>query len=204
VPTVVKDARKRSPFWYACYTDATGRRLKKSTGQTNKAKAVEVCRTLEPAELVARERALSEIKTRDVLNEVLQRVTGKELPMFTVRQWFGHFVRQKKKSPSGKTAARHEQMMRVFIAFIGTRADLSIATVTPKDIADFRDSREAHGLAPSTVNLNVTILSSAFNAAQRRGYVTVNPRDSASPRDGGAEGRVFTGADHRAGEGCER
>ncbi len=64
----------------------------------------------------------------------------------------------KKKSRSSKTAARHEQMMNEFLAFLGRRADLNIAAVTSKDIADFRDARERQGLAPATVNLDITIL----------------------------------------------
>jgi integrase len=173
--TVVKDARKRSPYWYACYTDATGRRLKKSTGQTIKAKAVEICRALQRAEMLGREQVLTEIKTRELLSEVLKNVTGEGLRMFTVRKWLEHYVGQKKKSRSGKTAARHEQMMNEFIAFVGRRADLNIAAITSKDISDFRDFRERHGLAPATINLDMTILSSAFNAAQKQGHITINP-----------------------------
>ena len=181
MPTVVKDSRKRSPFWYACYTDATGRRLKKSTGQTSKAKAVEICRALERVEMLARERALTEIRTREILSEVLERVTGDGLRVFTTRQWLQHCLQQKKKSRSGKTAARHEQMMNEFVAFLGRRADLNIAAITAKDISDFRDSRERHGLAPATVNLDITILSSAFNAAQKQGHVSVNPCAALEP-----------------------
>src|SRR6187401_526829 len=96
--TVVKDARKRSPYWYACYTDATGRRLKKSTGQTIKAKAVEICRALQRAEMLGREQVLTEIKIRELLSEVLKNVTGEGLRMFTVRKWLEHYVGQKKKS----------------------------------------------------------------------------------------------------------
>ena len=187
MPTVIKDSRKRSPYWYACYRDATGRRLKKSTGQTIKAKALEVCRALERVEALAYERTLTEIKTRELLGEVLERVTGESLRVFTVRQWLEHCVQGKKKSRSGKTAARHEQMMKEFVAFLGRRADVTIAAITAKDISDFRDSRERQGLAPATVNLDVTILSSAFNAAQKQGYVSVNPCAAVEPLPDTAE-----------------
>ena len=187
MPTVVKDSRKRSPFWYACYTSATGRRLKKSTGQTSKAKAIEVCRALQRAELLGREQALTESKTRQLLSEVLERITGKGLPVFTLRQWLGHCLRQKKKSRSGKTAARHQQMMNEFVTFLGHRADLNIETITVKDILDFRDSRERQGLAPTTINLDVIILSSAFNAARRQGYIRVNPCAAIEPLPDAAE-----------------
>ena len=134
---VVRDSRKRSPFWYAVYRDATGRRLKKSTKLTSKSKALEVARALDKASAEARRRTLTEARTRDLLSEVLQSVSGDDLRVFTVEQWFGHFVTQKEKSRAFQTAARHEQMMREFIEFLGPRARLNIAALTSKDIADF-------------------------------------------------------------------
>jgi site-specific recombinase XerD len=131
--------------------------------------------------MLARERALTEIRTREILSEVLERVTGEGLRVFMVRQWFTHCVRQKRKSRSGKTAARHEEMMKEFVAFLGRRADLNIAAITAKDISDFRDSRERHGLAPATINLDIAILPSAFNAAQKQGHVSVNPCAAVEP-----------------------
>jgi integrase len=62
-----------------------------------------------------------------------------------------------------------------FVEFLGPRARLNIAAITSKDIADFRDKREAQGLAPSTLNGDIAILSAAFNGALRQGHITVNP-----------------------------
>ncbi len=185
--SLVKDSDNRSPYWYACYTDATGRRLKKSTGQKIKAKALEVCRGMERAETLAREGVLTEVRTRELLSNVLERVTGGGLRVFTVRQWLEHFVKQKRKSRSDKTAVRHEQMTTEFVAFLGRRADLNVAAVTSKDMSDFRDTRERQGLAPSTVNLDITILSSAFNAAQKQGHISVNPCATVEPLPDKAE-----------------
>lgn len=142
---------------------------------------------MERAETLAREGVLTEIRTRELLNDVLERVTGQTLRVFTARQWLQHCVKQKKKSRAHKTALRHEQMTDEFAAFLGRRADLNIAAITAKDVSDFRDSREQRGLAPATVNLDITILSSAFNAAQRQGYVTVNPCQAVEPLPDNAE-----------------
>ncbi|MBA2269714.1 MAG: site-specific integrase [Chthoniobacterales bacterium] len=173
--SLVKDSEERSPYWYACFTDSTGRRLKKSTRQTIKAKAREVCRGWELAEKLARERTLTRDRTRKILSEVLERVTGEGLPVFSVEEWLEHFVKQKQKSRAAKTAARHAQMTDEFVRFLGPRARLNVATVTAKDISDFRDLREQQGLAPATINLDITILSSAFRAAQKQGHINVNP-----------------------------
>jgi site-specific recombinase XerD len=66
-------------------------------------------------------------------------------------------------------------MMNEFDAFLGAKAKRNIAAITSRDIAAFRDSRAAQGLAPSTLNTDMTVISAAFNAAQRQGHIGVNP-----------------------------
>jgi integrase len=166
---------KSSPFWYAAFTDPLGRRLKKSTGQTSKSRALEMARTWEKASEEASQLRLTEARAREVISELMRSVGGESLTVFTVEQWFGHFVNQKKKSRAAATGKRHAQTMRDFVEFLGPKARLNIAAITPKDIADFRDRRQGLGLAPATVNLDVTILSAAFNSALRQGHVSVNP-----------------------------
>lgn len=178
---VVKDSRNRSPFWYACYTTADGRRLKKSTKETSQAKAKLVAETLQRAEDMARTRELTEVRTRKLLSDVLARVSGEKLHVFTVEQWFDHFVRQKQQSRADKTALRHEQMMKEFVEFLGVRAQRNIEAISSKDIAAFRDHRQRRGLAASTLNTDMTVLSAAFNAARRQGHIRVNPCETSNP-----------------------
>jgi integrase len=173
--SVAKDPRGRSPYWYACFTDALGRRLKKSTGLTAKSKAMEMARTWEKAAEEARGLTLTEARAREVISELMQSVGGERLTVFTIDQWFDHFVKGKKKSKSDATGKRHEQMRREFLAYLGPRKRLNIAAISSKDIAEFREGRIALGLAPATVNVDVAILSSAFNAALKQGHVSVNP-----------------------------
>ncbi len=83
--------------------------------------------------------------------------------------------------------------MRRFIEFLGPKARLNIAAVTSKDIAEFRDRRQSLGLAPATVNLDIIILSDAFNSALRQGHVTVNPCLAIEPlKDKKHRKHVFT------------
>jgi integrase len=179
--SVAKDAEGRSPFWYACYTDANGKRLKKSTGLTAKSKALEMARSLEKAWREAKNGSFNESRARVLLGEILQSATGQTLRVFTVREWLENFVRQKRKAKAEKTAARHEQMMNEFVAFLGTRADRNIAAITSSDIEKFRDHRHSLGLTPGTCNLDVTVLSAAFNKALRQGLVPVNPCADVEP-----------------------
>ena len=170
-----RNGKRRSPFWYACFTDATGKRLKKSTKQTSRSKALKMAHTWQKASEEARQLRLTEARAREVISELMQSVGGESLTVFTVEQWFGHFVNQKKKSRAAATGKRHAQTMRDFVEFLGPKARLNIAAVTSKDIASFRDRRQSLGLAPATVNLDIIILSAAFNSALRQGHVSVNP-----------------------------
>src|SRR5262249_1908959 len=120
-------------------------------------------------------KVLTEARARELLSEVLQSINVESLTVFTVEQWFTQFVKGKKKSRAAKTGARHEHTMREFTQFLGPKARLNIAAINSKDIADFRDRREARGLAPATLNIDIAILSSAFNAAWKQGHITVNP-----------------------------
>src|ERR1700710_375564 len=85
--------RNESPFWVCCYTAADGRRLKKSTKQTERTKALEVCLAIERAEKMARHGTLTEVRMRELLAEVLDRATGETLPFHSLEgflnDWLG-------------------------------------------------------------------------------------------------------------------
>jgi integrase len=193
MPYVVKHAGGETPFWYAVYRDEAGKRRKRSTKQTSKSKALEIAHALQRAANEARQGRLTEARTRDLLSEVLKSVNGEGLRTFTVEQWFDHFVKRKQKSRADKTALRHEQMMNQFVGFLGYKAKLNIAIVTSRDITDFRDRRESFGLAPSTLNTDIDVLSAAFNAALKQGHISVNPCAAIEPlKDKLVHKSVFT------------
>src|SRR5215468_3551176 len=193
MPYVVRHGSGESPYWYAVYRDETGKRRRRSTKLTSKSKALEMAYALAKAAKLAREKTLTEARTRELLSEILQSINGEGLRVFTVAQWFDHFVKQKQKSRADKTAKRHELMMREFIEFLDYKAHLNIAAVSSKDIADFRDKRQARGLAESTLNLEIKIISSAFNAALRQGHISVNPCLAIEPlKDKQVHKAVFT------------
>jgi hypothetical protein len=87
VAYVVKDARGRSPYWTACYTDAAGRRLKKSTRLTNKKKALEVALALDHGEHLARSGAFTEARLRELFDQTLERVIGAPVQHYTAETW---------------------------------------------------------------------------------------------------------------------
>jgi integrase len=184
-----RNGKPRSPFWYCAFTDATGRRLKKSTGQTSKSKALKICMQWQRAADLARERTLTEERSREIISEILASVHGGEgLRTFTVRRWFDHFCKIKDDSQDPKTAVKYEQIKTEFLEFLGPKADLNILAITSGDVRAFRDSRKKSGLSATTLNDKITILSSYFNGAWRDHVISNNPctpvepaRDNLSP-----------------------
>jgi len=189
VPYVVKDARGRSPFWYAVFRDAAGRRLKKSTQLTSKSKALHLALQYQRAADMARHRTLTEERAREVISEIVASVNGGEgLRAFTVRKWFEHFAKIKAESQDKHTAEKYEQIKREFLDFLGPKADLNILSVTSADVRAFRDHRKKSGVTATTLNDHLTILSAIFNGAWKDHVISNNPcsaiesiKDSVTP-----------------------
>jgi integrase len=173
--TVVKDSRNRSPYWICCYTDATGRRLKKSTKHTNKKKAFEFCLALEHGEELARNGALSEARLRKLLEETFERTSGVPIDNYSAATWFDEWCAQKSESRAEATAERYRQVMRDFLRSLGPRADLPLEHITARDIRAYRNAELAAGKSNRTANLSVKIISTAFNRALRLGKIKLNP-----------------------------
>lgn len=150
-------------------------RLKKSTKQTDRAKAWEVCLSIERAERFAKIGTLTEQAAKKIIGEIVERTTGEPLHHFAAREWFAEWLAGKAQTKSAATAERYRQVSRDFLASLGNRSKLSLAHITPKDIRTYRDAELAANKSAKTANLSVKIVSAAFNAAQRQGYIASNP-----------------------------
>ena len=106
--------QKSQPLWICCYTDANGRRLKKSTKHTNKKKATEFCLALEHGEELARNGALSEARLRKLLEDTFERYERRSGPQLQCDRLVQRVARQKAESRSEATAERYAQVARDF------------------------------------------------------------------------------------------
>lgn len=172
---VVKDSRGRSPYWVACYTDATGRRLKKSTKLTNKKKALEVAFALDHGEHLARSGAFNETRLRELLEETLERLTGAPVQHYTAETWFKWWIEKGTKKWSASTAERYAQVARDFVSSLGQRAKLPLEHIADKDILSYRDAESGRGLSNKSANLAVKIVSMCFADALRQNKIKFNP-----------------------------
>ena len=129
--TLVKDSRSRSPFWTCCYTAADGRRLKKSTKQTDRAKAMEFCLTLQRTEDMAARGTLTETRARELIGEVLERTSGETVAFYTAEGWLRDWLRGKEVSRVGRHSHKIRAHRRTsFITHLGAQAKLNIAAIS--------------------------------------------------------------------------
>jgi integrase len=173
--SLVKDLRGRSPYWICCYTSADGRRLKKSTKQKDRRSAMEVCLALECAENAAKSGTLTEQRTKELLGQVLERVTGEPLQNFTIKEWFSHWLELKAKVRGERTIERYRQVIRDFIVTLGNRANLAVTHLSSRDVLNYRDGLRASKRTERTANQSVGVISAALRTAMRQQHIVSNP-----------------------------
>lgn len=172
MPTLIK--RPGSPFWFAAFDvtqpDGTTRRLKKSTKQTKKNKALERAMELEAAEQkagtatsetatkafailteaaeAAARGELSEGRARDLIARLCEVSTGTRLKFHTVRTWAMDWQTMKAATTGKATKARYKTHVDAFLAWLGDKADARLEAVTKADIRAFRDAIRTGWTAP--------------------------------------------------------
>src|SRR5215510_9123627 len=190
MPSLRKDARGRSPFWICCHTSATDQRLQKSTKVTIKpfkgekrkdgspktaadkrTEALEACFAIERAENHAKNGTLTEQQAKKIIGEILERTTGEPLHSYKTCDWLNHWLDMKEQVRASKTTTRYRQVIRDFIASLGSRANLALAHITPKDVLAYRNSIIKANKTARTANLSVKVVSAALNAADRKSVV---------------------------------
>ncbi len=186
----------RSPYYFAAYRDATGNRTQRTTKQRNRTLALRMAQDWEKLAAKGRAGTLTEAQARRVVSEILENSTGETLHFHSARAWLDEWLAGKGGTTAPATLAKYEQTIRDFKTHLGDRADLPLASISPRDVRSFRDSIAKRGCAPSTVNMAVKkTLSVPFLAALRLGYITMNPCAAVEPLrdDTDAERETFAG-----------
>ena len=82
--SIHKDPRGKSPFWYAAFTGGDGRRMFRSTKETNRAIAQKVCFKWAEAAEKSRRRELTAAASRKLLGELTLISSGEQLEFHSV------------------------------------------------------------------------------------------------------------------------
>jgi integrase len=163
--------RDATKFWFACVTLPNGRRVQRSTKETNRKKAQQIADKWEAA---TRGRVTAR-QTQKVIAELYRDITGQHLVFPTVREYFDSWVARKKPEIAPGSYRLYHDKARRFVNWLGPRADQQIALITRDDILGFR-AVELERVAPRSVNHSIKFLRMVFKTAKEDGkYQDENP-----------------------------
>ena len=86
----------RSPFWFAGFTLADGRRVQRSTKQGDRKKAQATADKWEEAAKLASQKRLGEAQARRILSEIYEKLHGEPLMTKTARQFLTDWAEGRK------------------------------------------------------------------------------------------------------------
>lgn len=161
-----------SKFWFACFTDRDGRRLKRSTKTTIRSKAEKLALSFEEA--ARRKRTAKQV--REVIASLHKEITGEELPTITMSDFVKDWLTQKKPETKPSTLTFYTAATNKFLKFLGADAYREIGDIAREHIRRFRNT-EAETLAPRTVNHDLKCLKMLFRAARREGLLSDDPTE---------------------------
>ena len=176
MPSLHKDPRGKSPYWYCSFTLPSGRRTLRSTKQRfkDRAAAAKICQTWEDLSRKGSRGRLTESVARKVIQDIYEDANQEALPGDSVEKYFQTWLGVKLGEVSEATARKYQDVTNQFIEYLGDRKTLEISRIGKAEFAGFRDSIGKR-LSPSTANLALKIIRSAFTQAKRDGCLTENP-----------------------------
>ena len=208
-----------SPYWWAAFFTAEGKRRYLSTKKRVKAEAIVVgaewekrarkampeddekrkrlLRLLENAADLAMKGTLSEASAQTILSQMVEVSTGESLRQVSIADWMREWVAEKKGSKSNGTFVRYEGVIEAFLTSLPPgKKSQPLAALAVSDIRHFRDHLISGGRAAATANVAVKILRGPLNVARRQGLLPNNPAEAVDMVTSDAmEKGVFTPAD---------
>ncbi len=204
--SVHKYPSRKSPYWVGVFADENGIQRYRSTKETNQTRAREKAalweRTAKKLRLSKRRRGETPLPGSEAILEILivaaqQAMEGKftitharrcidqllqisgqpKIASITTESFLTEWLASTKPTVSEGTYESYEEKVESFLEFLGERKTEAIDTVLPSDIEKYRTAQLESKIAKTTVNLKLKILSTPFRAAQKMGYLAVNPFD---------------------------
>ena len=146
----------------------------RSTKETDRKVALKICHKWEEAGALGRRKELSAAQGRKVIAEMVAISSGEQMEFHSVEGWLKDWLAGKAGSTAKATFTKYQQTCGRF-PFLGPRAGASLGSVSPADVARFRDRLRAEGRKPETANLAKNVLNIPFETARRQGVISFNP-----------------------------
>jgi integrase len=170
-----------SPYLFAAFRDARGRRCQRSTKTNERSKALKLSLEWERVALAGRSGVLTEAACRKVLSELHEQTSGTPLTFYTVEGWINEWLANRTGTTAESTLIRYTGTCRDFLATIRDRAKLPLGILTATDLRQYRDGLRAAGHSTATCNQLLKILSTPLEQARRLGLIPVNPAQGVAP-----------------------
>lgn len=159
-----------SPFWFACFTLADGRRTQRSTKTRERKLAFKLASEWEDAA----HRRITEAQARRVLSDIHEQIHGTRLDCPSVVDFAGQWLARKQGETAPVTIVAYRHATDDFISFLAERASQPIHYITPAQVAAWRDE-SAKRATPRTANNKLKVVRTLFQSAWRDGLITENP-----------------------------
>jgi len=153
--------KPRSKYWFACFRDINGKQRRKSTGQTDRKKAMKIAQQLEQVG----QRKLPSRTVRETLAELYRGIYGETLPVATLRQFIVDWLKTKEPETAQATMASYRKSTNKFLAFLVDLADLDLSAINRRIIVEFRNSLVSKN-APRIVNADLKCVKMVFSCSQ--------------------------------------
>ena len=165
--------RPDSPYWVACYTDHTGKRIQRTTKLPDKRAAAKLAETWE--------------------QEASVPPAPPAPPALTVEGWRDQWLAGNKGAVSMATYSAYQHRTGHFVEHLGDRAKDPLVSITKADVVAYRTVL-LERLSPMTANLGMKILRMCFESARRDDLLTKNPAEGikALRDEGRVQRRPFT------------
>lgn len=164
----------KSKYWSACYTDKTGKQVKRSTKLTDKRLAQSLAIEWELLEQKARQRTITATQIQRVIKEMVDKTTEDTAQTRPVDEYLKEWIANMS-GQSEATMERYKHTVDLFIKSLGKEKDTPLNMISAGHIEAFMNKRIKSGLAPKTVSVDIKTLSAAFNRAERFGFILKNP-----------------------------
>jgi integrase len=162
---------KASKYWFACFTDASGKRWQKSTKLTSKKEAKAMAEELEEAAQKLR----SAEQFQRIIGEVYESLYKEAMPDSTVKAYFERWLERKADVVSAASLRKYRTISERFIEWLGAGADASMISVSRSTLESYRTHRRSAASA-QTINVEMRIIGGVFEDAVTDGVIQTNPQ----------------------------
>lgn len=169
--------QKGRSSWYCAYTDQNGARHFKSTRTSDKREARRICNLMQGAVDRMKSTKLTPATARKFLERNLEELliaSGTQSMSSNPRDFFEEWVKEKEVTTSVNTLVRYQAIVRNFLNHLGPLAGKPLADISSREIERFRN-HIAKSQSPSSANLNLKVIRSAFKKAVTQGLIPENP-----------------------------